>query len=508
MPIKEGIEYGVNEALANLRSKPISTTPDLPLATRINLLKDKDPKRYQENMQRLIQAEKDGNEEARKLLGEIGEDAARNRRGYEGLNEFMMTSISGLPGVLGTYAPRIIGSVYNGYNMFDQKNPGVVTKRFNENHPILSASANILTGSLIGGMVAKGMAVSKSYDSKTNYYNDKKEALKNADKAFREWVRSPEGRRYDWSSYGSSDMETNGVRTFGQNFSPEKYKSLKFIRNLGVVPDLTSDGFVQLSPSHNALVNFTTDIPFRTHKNYSKIPGAHYLIIDANELQGYTPLSIEPMDSYFINNMKLRPNQITFLSGDEQALKMANERGFKTATNDAIKMIFNNANDEIDNLSISNKSSRIKLNKVGFGETNSAQKYKEAIDDYITEIGRPDLDDYELLEYRTGLKSGVVKNNGLAQKTRNTIDYMIDENTDFDNFVDIDGNFMYYPNGRGIDVNTRRFDPLWYKKVFYDPYTETEYKLSKSLGLPKGHPDKSKSNLFFNWMKKSNLNRM
>lgn len=85
MPIKEGIEYGVNEALANLRSKPISTTPDLPLATRINLLKDKDPKRYQENMQRLIQAEKDGNEEARKLLGEIGEDAGRSRRGYEKL---------------------------------------------------------------------------------------------------------------------------------------------------------------------------------------------------------------------------------------------------------------------------------------------------------------------------------------------------------------------------------------------------------------------------------------
>lgn len=85
MPIREGIEYGVNEALTNLRSKPIRTTPDLPLATRINLLKDKDPKRYQENMQRLIQLEKDGNEEARKLLGEIGEDAGRSRRGYEKL---------------------------------------------------------------------------------------------------------------------------------------------------------------------------------------------------------------------------------------------------------------------------------------------------------------------------------------------------------------------------------------------------------------------------------------
>lgn len=85
MPIREGIEYGVNEALPKIMSRPIRTTPDLPLATRINLLKDKDPKRYQENMQRLIQLEKDGNEEARKLLGEIGEDAGRSRRGYEKL---------------------------------------------------------------------------------------------------------------------------------------------------------------------------------------------------------------------------------------------------------------------------------------------------------------------------------------------------------------------------------------------------------------------------------------
>lgn len=30
MPVKEGIEYGVNEALTNLRSKPISTTPEEP----------------------------------------------------------------------------------------------------------------------------------------------------------------------------------------------------------------------------------------------------------------------------------------------------------------------------------------------------------------------------------------------------------------------------------------------------------------------------------------------
>lgn len=115
MPIKEGIEYGVNEALTNLRSKPISATPDLPLATRINLLKDKDPKRYQENMQRLIQAENDGNEEARKLLGEIGEDASRNRRGYEGLKDFVTAvpfGLSSLNSFLGSKFGSQFGDKY------------------------------------------------------------------------------------------------------------------------------------------------------------------------------------------------------------------------------------------------------------------------------------------------------------------------------------------------------------------------------------------------------------
>jgi hypothetical protein len=58
---------------------------DLPLATRINLLQKNDPKKYQEIMQRLIQSEKEGNLESKKLLGEIGEDAGRSRRGYEEL---------------------------------------------------------------------------------------------------------------------------------------------------------------------------------------------------------------------------------------------------------------------------------------------------------------------------------------------------------------------------------------------------------------------------------------
>lgn len=96
MPIKEGIEYGVNEALNNLRSRP-APTPDLPLATRINLLQKQDPERYRKIMKGLIQDEKGGNEGARKLLGEIGEDAGRSRRGYEGLQKAVMSAAMVVP---------------------------------------------------------------------------------------------------------------------------------------------------------------------------------------------------------------------------------------------------------------------------------------------------------------------------------------------------------------------------------------------------------------------------
>lgn len=71
------IRSQVVTALGNINKNPELYTPPkptTPLETRIN-----------------------GNEKARELLGKVGEDAARQRRGYEGLNKAI-------------YAPAIIGA--------------------------------------------------------------------------------------------------------------------------------------------------------------------------------------------------------------------------------------------------------------------------------------------------------------------------------------------------------------------------------------------------------------
>lgn len=94
------IRSQVVTALDNINRNPeLYTPPKLttPLETRINDLKETNPNKYREYISTLTSSANSGNEEARELLGKIEEDAARQRRGYEGLNTAM-------------YAPAIIGA--------------------------------------------------------------------------------------------------------------------------------------------------------------------------------------------------------------------------------------------------------------------------------------------------------------------------------------------------------------------------------------------------------------
>lgn len=94
------IRSQVVTALDNINRNPeLYTPPKLttPLETRINDLKETNPNKYREYISTLTSSANSGNEEARELLGKIGEDAARRRRGYEGLNKAM-------------YIPAVIGA--------------------------------------------------------------------------------------------------------------------------------------------------------------------------------------------------------------------------------------------------------------------------------------------------------------------------------------------------------------------------------------------------------------
>lgn len=107
------IRSQVTAALDNINKNPELHIPPkftTPLETKINNLKKTDPKKYREYLSTLAKSANNGNKEAKDLLGKIGEDAARQRGGYEGLNEFMMASTGGLPGIIANYLPKIIGS--------------------------------------------------------------------------------------------------------------------------------------------------------------------------------------------------------------------------------------------------------------------------------------------------------------------------------------------------------------------------------------------------------------
>ena len=226
------------------------------------------------------------------------------------------------------------------------------------------------------------------------------------------------------------------------NFDKRKYGNIKFIRNLGVVPNIGKDGFVTLAPVNNVLVNFTTDLPFRRHPSYSKIPGAHYIIVEANELSGYTPLSIEPMDTFFINNLKLKPSQITFLSGDEQSLDIAKNLGFNIESSPEIIKAFKIAQKDVDERNLAKSginNGGINLVKyLTFGDSGKVSDYIKVIDDYFTSKGRPDIYDYRKMESSTNLLSGVERNVGQAKKIQE-IQRLLNEvpYNDLDKFINI-----------------------------------------------------------------------
>lgn len=81
------IRSQVVTALDNINRNPELYTPPkptIPLETRINDLKEANPSKYRDYISTLTSSANSGNEEARELLGKVGEDAARQRRGYDG----------------------------------------------------------------------------------------------------------------------------------------------------------------------------------------------------------------------------------------------------------------------------------------------------------------------------------------------------------------------------------------------------------------------------------------
>lgn len=145
-----------------------------------------DPKKYKELMSKLIESEKNGNEDAKYIIGKVGEISARDRKGYEGLQEFATVTTGGVPGLVGIYLPRALGSAWNGYSMFDHTSPGVVKKEWQEQYPVLSTITNVAAGITAGGgleAMTRNTGGGLNFGDFYNYnHQNPKEVLKEASK--------------------------------------------------------------------------------------------------------------------------------------------------------------------------------------------------------------------------------------------------------------------------------------------------------------------------------------
>lgn len=68
----------------------------------------------------------------------------RENSQYKGLNQMMQNLILGGPaGLVLDTAFKGIGSIYNGYNVFDPEHPGLFTKEYSDKHPYLTTAVNM-----------------------------------------------------------------------------------------------------------------------------------------------------------------------------------------------------------------------------------------------------------------------------------------------------------------------------------------------------------------------------
>ena len=271
--------------------------------------------------------------------------------------------------------------------------------------------------------------------------------------------------------------ERNQLRFLEPN---SKYGNLRFIRNLGVVPEV-ENGMVRLAPRDNNLLNLTSDLPFRRHKKYNKTH-AHYIYMRPEAFAGHAPLSIDPMDTMFINQgVSIDPKNITFLSGDVNALREARKRGFRVKSFPELIKTFN--------IGKSNVVKGLQLGKPDFNGSDNTRQYATLVDEYFTKLGRPDLSDYRKLEARTGLDSHI-SDISLRDVIDDKINKYLNAKSYKDQMALIDNGYLFkYPDNFSppIDKIRQPIDHSFYKNIFYNPATPMEESLMTSIGYPQ-HP--------------------
>ena len=234
--------------------------------------------------------------------------------------------------------------------------------------------------------------------------------------------------------------------------------------------------------------NFTTDRPVVSHSSKNNWDHMDTYIVDPKVVDFKKASSIEPSDTFFPNlEISARPNQVTLISGNVDALNLAKAQGTPTLSSYKLRRLFN----EMESYLPKTKGLLV---KDGFKANVPADLKLQ----YATEIqrlqslrGTPTLKDYNYLEGITGLKSGVTTQDiktqlsnqlKLAESSKIPIGKLTEDSYKkiysftFPNRKEIDG--IKALRGWNSLMNRQPFN-----KVQYDPATYAEDIWAKQNGL-------------------------
>lgn len=269
--------------------------------------------------------------------------------------------------------------------------------------------------------------------------------------------------------------------------SPQ-YGNIRFIKNLKGLPHV-EDGLVWISPKTNYFANLTTDVPFRLHTNYNHMPGGEYMVIDPKAFAGKKPFTLDPMDTIFKNSeVRISPEFITIVSGNPAILRQAKLQGFNVAMTPELHNAYVNL---VRSAHIPTKpvSGSIPLRKTlvhnrgkykiddsnYFSYAGPIPLYRQAADDFFTQIGRPTYEDYVRLQDATGLSANVVPLSKMQADFNAGKAWVMDDALQ---------PVFRYPDGSeitGKKILTSEF-PDFYQHVGYNPTPLTEVNFLNRAG--------------------------
>lgn len=207
-------------------------------------------------------------------------------------------------------------------------------------------------------------------------------------------------------------------------------------------------------PNRLPITNMTMNAPVRDHAGVWNNNHDVYIFNGNYIFDKFKPTSIDPSDTFFAGQtLTTTPKNTTLLSGNKTKLKLAKKQGLETYSSKKARKLYETA--------IRNSTDK------------NWENYANELHNLYLKRGKQSIDDYKLLEAKTGLNSHTFDKNNL-KITKDNIYYNNKSIFDYNNLVDDNLKFI----NEMLATKTKR-DAIFnntnvYQDVLYDPYSPIE----------------------------------